>query len=76
VPLNAPPPATTHREAAYLRQLIEAKAPVAIKLASGETVRGTIEYYDVAFVRLTRQDAPNLFIFKHEIRYIAEQPAG
>jgi hypothetical protein len=23
-------------------------------------------------VRLTRQDAPNLFIFKHEIMYIAE----
>jgi hypothetical protein len=23
-------------------------------------------------VRLTRQDAPNLFIFKHEIVYIAE----
>jgi len=25
-------------------------------------------------VRLTREGAPNLFIFKHEIAYIAEEP--
>ena len=35
-------------------------------------VRGWIEYYDRRMVRLTREGAPNLFIFKHEIAYIAE----
>ena len=39
---------------------------------SGEVLRGWIEYYDRRMVRLTRDGAPNLFIFKHEIAYIAE----
>jgi host factor-I protein len=38
----------------------------------GEVVRGWIEYYDRRMVRLTRDGAPNLFIFKHDIAYIAE----
>ena len=46
--------------------------PVTIKLIGGEQVRGWIEYYDTNMVRLTRENAPNLFIFKHEIVYIAE----
>ena len=36
-------------------------------------VHGWIEYYDRNMVRLTREGAPNLFIFKHEIMYIAEE---
>jgi len=45
---------------------------VAVKLRDGEVVRGWIEYYDKSMIRLTREGAPNLFIFKHEIMYIAE----
>ena len=41
----------------------------------GQIVQGWIEYYDKNMVRLTRQGAPNLFIFKHEIMYIAEEGA-
>jgi host factor-I protein len=48
---------------------------VRIKLMGGEVVRGWIEYYDRRMVRLTREGAPNLFIFKHEISYIAEEAA-
>ena len=36
-------------------------------------VTGTIEYYDQSFIRLTRDGQPNLFIFKHEIKYIVEE---
>ncbi len=50
----------------------EKQRPVRIKLMDGESVRGWIEYYDRRMVRLTREGAPNLFIFKHEIAYIAE----
>ncbi len=35
-------------------------------------VRGTIEYYDHSFIRITRDQLPNLFIFKHDIKYIQE----
>lgn len=43
-----------------------------MKLTDGEEVSGTIEYYDQSFIRLTRKDGPNLFIYKHEIVYLAE----
>jgi host factor-I protein len=66
------PPEETSEEAAYLKSLGEKQKPVSIKLASGEVVDGWIEYYDKNMVRLTREGAPNLFIFKHEIMYIAE----
>lgn len=59
-------------EASYLKALGEKQAPVAVKLIGGDTVRGWIEYYDSNMIRLTREHAPNLFIYKHEILYIAE----
>src|SRR5215472_14123953 len=69
---RTPPPDDTHQEAAYLKMLGEKQRSVRIKLMDGTIVRGWIEYYDRRMVRLTREGAPNLFIFKHEIAYIAE----
>ena len=71
---KTPPPNETYEEAAYLKQLGEKQKAVSIKLADGEIVRGWIEYYDRNMDRLTREGAPNLFIFKHDIMYIAEDP--
>jgi host factor-I protein len=70
---KAPPPEETFEEAVYLKALGEKQKPVEVKLLDGEVVRGWIEYYDKSMIRLTREGAPNLFIFKHEIAYIAEQ---
>ena len=70
---RTPPPEETFEEAAYLKLLGEKQKPVSIKLVDGEVVRGWIEYYDKNMVRLTRDEGPNLFIFKHEIMYIAEE---
>ncbi len=66
------PPEETSEEAAYLKLLGEKQKAVTIKLADGEFVQGWIEYYDKNMIRLTREDKPNLFIFKHEIMYIVE----
>jgi len=66
-------PAGESREAEYLQHLTEEKTPVSIHLRTGETFRGFIEYYDKRFVRLTRTGAPNLFIFKHDIKYLSEE---
>ncbi|HLY18892.1 MAG TPA: RNA chaperone Hfq [Bryobacteraceae bacterium] len=57
----------------YLRHLIEKSIPVRIKLTDGEVVSGTVEYYDHSFIRLTRKDGPNLFIYKHDIKYLSEE---
>jgi host factor-I protein len=70
---KTPPPEETFEEAAYLKALGEKQKPVSVKLMGGEVVRGWIEYYDKNMIRLTREAAPNLFIFKHEIMYIVEE---
>ena len=69
---KAPPPGETGQEALYLRSLSDRQVVVQIKLRDGETVRGWIEYFDDAMVRLTREGKPNLFIYKHQIRTITE----
>jgi host factor-I protein len=66
-------PEQTFEEARYLKQLIESGARVRVKLADGEEVTGFIEYYDQSFIRLTRHGEPNLFIFKHDIKYLMEE---
>ena len=72
---KTPPPDETFEEAAYLKLLGEKQKAVSIKLTDGEVVRGWIEYYDKNMVRLTREGAPNLFIFKHDIKYLVEEGA-
>jgi sRNA-binding regulator protein Hfq len=66
------PPEQTFEEIKYLKHLIEHKTLVCVKLSDGELVQGVIEYYDQRFIRITRAGAPNLFIFKHDIKYLYE----
>jgi len=70
---SARAPEQTFEEAKYLKRLIENATPIRVKLADGEEVLGIIEYYDQSFIRLTRRGEPNLFIFKHDIKYIQEE---
>jgi sRNA-binding regulator protein Hfq len=72
---GAKAPEQTFEEVKYLKRLIESKTPVSVKLSDNELVDGTIEYYDAHFLRLTRPDGPNLFIFKHDIKYLTERKA-
>ena len=69
------PAGETGQEALYLRYLSEKQVPVNVKLSGGENVAGWIEYFDDRMIRLTREGAPNLFIFKHQIMYIVEEAA-
>jgi host factor-I protein len=69
---KAPPPGDTGQEALYLRSLSDRQVVVTVKLRDGEQVRGWIEYFDDSMLRLTREGAPNLFIYKSQIRSIAE----
>ncbi len=70
---SARAPEQTFEEAKYLKQLIEQNTRVRVKMEDGEEVAGVIEYYDQSFIRLTRDGEPNLFIFKHDIKYIQEE---
>jgi sRNA-binding regulator protein Hfq len=69
---SARPAEQTLEEIRYLKHLIEKKIPVRVKLSDNEVVEGVVEYYDQRFIRITRTGAPNLFIFKHDIKYLYE----
>ena len=61
-------------EPKYLRQLIDRGTRVRIKLSDNQEISGSIEFYDHSFIRLTREDGPNLFLYKHDIKYLYEEP--
>jgi len=65
-------PEHTFEEAKYLKHLIEHQIPVRVRLSNNEEVTGIVEYYDASFIRITRTGEPNLFIFKHDIKYLSE----
>jgi host factor-I protein len=69
---SARPSEQTFEEIKYLKRLIEHKTPVRVKLSDNEVVEGVVEYYDQRFLRITRTGEPNLFIFKHDIKYLFE----
>lgn len=65
-------PEQTLEEIRYLKHLIENEILVRVRLANNEEVDGRVEFYDANFIRLTREAGPNLFIFKHDIKYLYE----
>lgn len=66
-------PEQTFEEVRYLKHLIDNDIQVRIRLTDDQEVSGKIEFYDVNFIRVTRADGPNLFIFKHDIKYLFEE---
>lgn len=66
------PPDETGQEQLYLRSLSSRQVAVTVLLRDGESVTGWIEYFDDGMIRLTRENQPNLFIYKNQIRTITE----
>ena len=67
-------PEQTFEEAKYLRRLVDEHVPIRVRLSDNSEFDGTVEFYDANFIRMTRADGPNLFLFKHDIKYIYELP--
>jgi len=65
-------PEQTFEEVKYLKHLIETQTPVILKLSDNEEIHGFVEYFDARFLRITRKGESNLFVFKHDIKYLAE----
>lgn len=66
-------PEQTFEEVRYLKKLIDNHTHVRIKLSDNEEFSGQIEYFDQRFIRITRTGEPNLFVFKHDIKYLIEE---
>jgi sRNA-binding regulator protein Hfq len=65
-------PEQTLEEIRYLRHLADKAILVRARLTNDEEVEGTIEFFDESFLRMTRTGAPNLFLYKHDIKYLFE----
>lgn len=66
-------PEQTFEELKFLRHLVDTHAKVRIRLEGDSEVAGTIEFYDQNLIRLTRVGEPNLFLYKHDIKYLYEE---
>ena len=64
------PPEQTSAESFYYVKQMQSRAPVAVVLTDGETLHGTVEWYDRECIKLTRFGSPNLLIYKHCIKYV------
>lgn len=65
-------PEQTFEEPKYLRSLAERGARIRVKLSDNQEIEGVLEFYDEHFIRLTRAGEPNLFLYKHDIKYLSE----
>jgi sRNA-binding regulator protein Hfq len=72
-PMKAAPPEITNAENFYYLKQMNAKTPMVVVLTDGEHVRGWIEWYDRASIKVNREGAPNLLIQKHCIKYLYKQ---
>jgi host factor-I protein len=65
-------PDHTQQEGNYLQHLVEERIPVRVRMADNQEVEGLVEFYDATFIRLTREGAPNLFLYKQDLKYLYE----
>jgi host factor-I protein len=66
---SAPPDQTNAENFYYMKQM-QAKTPMVFVLKDGETLNGVIEWYDKTCLKINREGAPNLLIFKPNIKYM------
>ena len=64
------PPTDTFAESYYYLKQMNKKTPMTVVYTDGETVEGYIEWYDRNCIKLNRDNAPNLLIYKSSIRCI------
>jgi host factor-I protein len=77
VPSKKPaPPELTHAENFYWVKQMQSRTPMKVTLDSGEELKGIVEWYDRDCIKLTREGAPNLMIFKRYIKYVAKDGEG
>jgi sRNA-binding regulator protein Hfq len=64
------PPTDTFAESYYYLKQMNKKTPMAVVYTDGQVVEGYVEWYDRNCIKLNRDGAPNLLIYKSSIRCI------
>ena len=68
-----PPPESTNAENFYYQKQMQGKTPMVIVLQDGEHVHGVIEWYDRNCIKVNRNGAPNVVIYKPSIKYMFKE---
>lgn len=71
-----PPPERTSAEAYYYLKQMQSRTPMTLVLNDGERLHGVIEWYDRDCLKLHRDDAPNLLVYKDRIKYMHKSEGG
>jgi len=64
------PPEQTNAENFYYVKQMQSKTPMVIVLQDGETIEGTIEWYDKSCLKIHRDNGPNVLLYKPCIKYM------
>ena len=67
------PPEQTSAEAFYYLKQMNNRTPMVVVLDDGEQLLGHIEWYYRGCIKVHRDDAPNMFVYKHCIKYLYKQ---
>lgn len=70
MPKKGAPPEQTNAENFYYLKQMQAKTPMTIVLKDGEVLNGVIEWYDKNCLKVNREGAPNLLVYKANIKYM------
>jgi host factor-I protein len=67
------PPENTSAEAFYYVKQMTNHTPMVVMLDNGDQLRGHIEWYDRNCIKVNREGAPNLLVYKHAIKFMYKQ---
>jgi len=67
------PTEQTNAENFYYQKQMQSKTPMVVVLRDGEEVHGYIEWYDKNCIKLNRNGAANLMIYKPAIKYMFKE---
>jgi host factor-I protein len=64
------PPYDTHAENYYYLKQMNKKTLMAVVFYDGQVVEGFVEWYDRHCFKLNRDGAPNLLVYKNNVKYL------
>ena len=67
------PAEQTNAENYYYLKQMQNHTPMVVVLSDGTELTGWIEWYDKTCIKLNRNDAPNLLLFKHSIKFMFKE---
>ena len=70
---KAVPPDQTNAENFYYVKQMQSKTPMTIVMRDGEVLHGVIEWYDRLCLKVNREGAPNLLLYKTHIKYMHKE---